>query len=304
VGIYSYRVRVEDITMLSLEKNIVVRRAVKTDLPVIQYIHDQSMRELGKEDSRWFEALLKSRSKRIVFLVALVDGRVAGYCLAYRKKNKAYIENIAVDGSMRGLGVGGVLLSETERMLRETGVDTVYLSVKDWNTGAINFYLKNGYHIKNVVLWFTAPPEKIVSMDSSEYSVADLNASKIGSKLRYYASTWSSFVDDVDRSIYKKKLYRAERALVVKQGRKRVAFALYSVNDGLVVDTISLSSFNALEALQVLLNSLKNIALARGVKSIEIPVDSTKQSLVELLVESGFKMHESEFLLYKELVDS
>jgi len=292
-----------------LARSISIRRAKKRDLSDIRRIHEEFSEELSSEDPGWFRALLESRSRRLVFLVAEVNSevnsRVVGYCLAYRNRDRGYIENIAVKDDYRGLGLGSLLLREVERVLAERGVSEVYLGVKDWNISAVNFYLKHGYQVKGVVFWLTASPEKINTRAlSSEYTVVDVSASRIHSRLKHHSSTWSSLVDEVDQYIYKKKLYRAERALIVKRRRRVVAYALYSINDEIVVDTIALSSYNLLEPVELIITSLKNIAKAIGAKSIEIPVDASKYKLTELLVNTGLRVKETEYLLHKNLSDT
>ena len=267
----------------------------------IRRIHEEFSEELSSEDPKWFRALLESRSRRLIFLVIEVDSRVVGYCLAYRNRDRGYIESIAVKEDYRGLGLGSRLLREVEKVLAERGVSEVYLSVKDWNTNAVNFYLKHGYQVKGVVFWLSASSERIVARDPGlEYRVVDVSASKMSSRLKHYASTWSSFVDDVDQYIYKKR-YRAERALVVKRRSRVVAYALYSVNDEIVVDTIALISYSLLEPVELIITSLKNIAKAVEAKTIEIPVDASKHKLIELLVDMGLRVKETEYLLHKNL---
>jgi len=288
--------------MCELVGSISIRRAGMRDLSDILRIHEESFKELSSEDPGWFRALIESKSKRLVFLVIEVDGRVVGYCLAYRCRSRGYIENIAVKGDYRGLSLGSKLLSEVERVLVEKGVREVYLAVKDWNTSAVNFYLKHGYRVKGVVFWLTGSPKRINMRDlGSEYVVIDVSASKIRLRLKHHSSTWSSLVDDVDQYIYRKKLYRAERALVVKKKSRVVAYALYSINSEIIVDTIALSTYSLLEPVEVVINSLGNIARAHGVKNIEIPVDASKHKLIELLVNTGLRVKETEYLLYKAL---
>ena len=284
-----------------LTGSISIRKARKRDLSSIRRIHEEFSEELSSEDPKWFRALLESRSRRLIFLVIEVDSRVVGYCLAYRNRDRGYIESIAVKEDYRGLGLGSRLLREVEKALAERGVSEVYLSVKDWNTNAVNFYLKHGYQVKGVVFWLSASSERIVARDPGlEYRVVDVSASKMSSRLKHYASTWSSFVDDVDQYIYKKR-YRAERALVVKRRSRVVAYALYSVNDEIVVDTIALISYSLLEPVELIITSLKNIAKALGAKTIEIPVDASKHKLIELLVDMGLRVKETEYLLHKNL---
>jgi ribosomal protein S18 acetylase RimI-like enzyme len=283
-------------------RSISIRRARLRDLSDILSIHGEFSEELGSEDSDWFKALLESKSRRLVFLVAEVNGGVVGYCLAYKNRGVGYIENIAVRGDYSGFRLGSRLLSEVERVLFESGVRGVYLAVKDWNTSAVNFYLKHGYRVKGVVFWLSGSPERINTRNpDSEYTVIDVSASKIRQRLKHHSSTWSSLVDDVEQYIYRKKLYRSERALVVKKKSRVVAYALYSINSEIIVDTIALSTYSQLEPVEVVINSLGNIARAHGVKNIEIPVDASKHKLIELLVNTGLRVKETEYLLHKVL---
>lgn len=284
------------------EESTSIRRARLRDLRDILSVHEEFSEELGSEDSEWFRALLESKSRRVVFLVAEVGGRVVGYCLAYKNRGASYIENIAVMGDYRGLGLGSRLLSEVERVLAESGVEEVYLAVKSWNTSAVNFYLKHGYRVRGVVFWLSGSPEGICAGgENPEYTLVDVSASRVKRSLRHHSSTWSSLVDDVDQYIYRRKLYGSERALVVKKRSRVVAYALYSINSEVVVDTIALSTYSQLEPVEVVVSSLGNIARAHGVKSVEIPVDASKHKLIELLVSRGFRVREAEYLLHKVL---
>jgi len=285
----------------SCHRALSIRRASERDLEEIYRLHTKSSRELGEEGLEWFKALLSSRSRRILLIVAELDGVVVGYLLAYKAGGRGYIESIAVDEGFRGRGIGAALLREAERSLRARSVREVYLSVKGWNTGALSFYLKHGYAVKNVVLWLGASPLDLsTSLNSDEYVVVDVSASAVKPRLRHYAIAWSSLVDSVDVHLYK-KAPNYERAILIKRDRRVVAYALYSVGGSLVVDSISLSSYNQLEAVKTLVLALKHVALSRGVDSIVVPVDASKQRLVELLVNAGFRVEESELLLYKEL---
>lgn len=278
-----------------------VRKARRSDVEAIAEIYSSAYRELGKEDSEWFKAVIGLKSRRIVVLVAELNGEIAGFILTYRNKNRAYIDSLAVSKEFRKMGIGGLLLSDVERLLSNRGVKSLYLSVKSWNTNALNFYLKRGYGIRGVVLLMSAKPQEISAHSvSSTHTIADVSASKIRTRISRPLATWSNFVDDVDKFIYR-KLYREERALIVKRNRSVKALVTYSVNHELVVDSITLSSYSALEALEIALHSLRSIALANKASIVEIPVDASKRKLVALLERMGFKVSESEYLLYKSL---
>jgi GNAT superfamily N-acetyltransferase len=271
-------------------------------LNAIKSIYDNANRELGKEDLHWFNAVITSKSKRIVFLVACVNTKVVGFILAYRNKDGAYIENIAVHEEYRNTGIGRLLISEAEKTLIKHGAKTIYLSVKNWNIGALNFYLRQGYAVRGVVLLMSVEPERFKEKEFNEsYFVMDVSASRVKTHINRPLTSWSNLVDEVDKYIYR-KLYRDERALIVKKNRSIKAIVTYSVNHELIVDSLTLSSYSALEALEAALTALRNLALSRGLKNIEIPVDASKKKLVMFLEDLGFKVDEVEYLLQKDVI--
>lgn len=58
-----------------------------------------------------------------------------------------YIESIAVDADIRGLGIGGKLMAEAETRARELGLPLLALDVIGDNHGAIRLYERLGYQI-------------------------------------------------------------------------------------------------------------------------------------------------------------
>jgi ribosomal protein S18 acetylase RimI-like enzyme len=60
------------------------------------------------------------------------------------KPKDCYIEHIAVDQSMRGNGIGGLLISHSGRILKETGFSTLSLAVAKSNL-AKHLYDRNGF---------------------------------------------------------------------------------------------------------------------------------------------------------------
>lgn len=236
----------------------------------------------------------------MVILVAELYNKAVGFIIAYKKKKRAYVENIAVRSQYRGRGIGSVLLTTLEDKLAGTGVSEVYLSVKSWNTKALNFYLNKNYGIRGVVLIMSAKPGEINVKHYDSYVVSDLVASSVKKTGIKPITWWSNLVDDTDFLVYR-KFYREERALIVKKNRYIKAITTYTLNDELTVDSMRLSSYNALEVLETTLNALKYITLVNNAHQIEIPVDASKKKLVGFLEETGFRVKEAEYLLSKKL---
>lgn len=84
-----------------------------------------------------------------LFLVAELEGRVVGYsvtCIEYSSGGiVAHVHSIAVDPECRGKGVGGMLMEETFRRLRERGVRDVVLEVSTANETGLSFWRKLGF---------------------------------------------------------------------------------------------------------------------------------------------------------------
>lgn len=281
-----------------------MRKARIHDLPFVFNIYTEHLKELGKESFDWLKAIVRSKSKRLLVLVCELYGEIVGFIIAYRKARRAYIESLAVSSRYRGMGVGTKLLTELEGIMAASGVNFVYLSVKSWNTSALNFYLNRGYSIRGVVLLMCAKPSDIdipATVLSSSYTVLDLSAGRVKSLVNRPITWWSNLLDDVDKFIYR-KFYREERTLVVKRDKAVKALVMYNVNDHkLVVDSLALSSYSALEAFTLTLYYLKNIAMAHNTSLIEIPVDASKKRLVTLLENIGFRVCEVEYMMSKEL---
>jgi ribosomal protein S18 acetylase RimI-like enzyme len=59
--------------------------------------------------------------------------------------NQAYLKRIGVDPALTGRNIGGLLLDRLEAVVRESGRNTLYLLVSDFNEGAQRFYRRRGY---------------------------------------------------------------------------------------------------------------------------------------------------------------
>lgn len=95
----------------------------------------------------WDRALLESYAKNgSLFLVALVDGRFAGYCIVRQSRvDAAELDSIAVFRRFRRHGVGSALLKSATGRLRRRGVTTLGLMVRRDNVDAIAFYRLHGF---------------------------------------------------------------------------------------------------------------------------------------------------------------
>ena len=104
-------------------------------------------RRYGFELLTMANSLAEVLAKGGELFVAELEGRLAGFVWMDRRgafSSAPYLRLVAVDGSLRGSGVGASLLAEFERRGAEVGRDYCLL-VSDFNTAAQAFYERHGY---------------------------------------------------------------------------------------------------------------------------------------------------------------
>jgi ribosomal-protein-alanine N-acetyltransferase len=80
-----------------------------------------------------------------LFLVGIVDGRVAGYVAAVERGEAAELVSIAVHPRHRGRGVAGALMRRVLALLRAGGIGECWLMVRPDNRSAISLYQAFGF---------------------------------------------------------------------------------------------------------------------------------------------------------------
>jgi ribosomal protein S18 acetylase RimI-like enzyme len=87
--------------------------------------------------------------QRHLFLVALVDGALAGTALAGYDGHRGWVYKVAVHPQRRRAGVGTSLVRRAEEGLRALGCTKVNLQVRASNAGVVAFYQSLGYHVED-----------------------------------------------------------------------------------------------------------------------------------------------------------
>ncbi|MEM1684778.1 MAG: GNAT family N-acetyltransferase [Acidilobaceae archaeon] len=280
--------------------NLVIRRARVKDSMAIYKLHLKSLGGVDRESSTWFEELLRLKSKKIKVLVAEVNGSIVGFTIAYRVRDKAYIDYLAVDPNLRGRGIGSKLLEVIEDLLAIDKVREVNLSVKEDNYKALQFYMKHGYLVKGVVLLLASPINTIPHSNTDGYTTSLITGSLRDIKHNVMPTTWwSSLTEYVDRQVYKK--LRDVYTLLLYKGNRVKGLAEFSPKKRMIVDYIAVSYHKPAEALNILIEELKREAERRGVEEIIIQVDGSKGSIVRALLNINFRIKDLEFRLYKRL---
>jgi ribosomal protein S18 acetylase RimI-like enzyme len=97
------------------------------------------------------EILKKLQRDPDLFLVAEVDGKMAGTVLGGFDGRRGMVYHLAVAEPYRKQGIGEMLMDELERRLKAKGCIRSYLLVTVENANAMRFYEKRGWaHMTNV----------------------------------------------------------------------------------------------------------------------------------------------------------
>lgn len=148
--------------------NLQIRQAVQSDIPAIQSlllqvekIHCDGRPDIFKDGGVKFTneqlAQLLCDPTRPIFC-AVNDGQVVGYvfCIIAEIKNDPmlrdaktlHIEDVCVDESCRGGGVGSLLVEYVKTYARENDFTRIDLDVWEFNDRAREFYEKHGFSVQ------------------------------------------------------------------------------------------------------------------------------------------------------------
>jgi ribosomal-protein-alanine N-acetyltransferase len=105
-----------------------------------------------------FEELLRQPYCR--YLVALVNGRIAGGCGYTESLGEATIDNVVVAEAYRGMGIAQAMLRELILRGESEGVGAFTLEVRVSNTIAIHIYEKNGFKSEGIRPGFYEKPRE------------------------------------------------------------------------------------------------------------------------------------------------
>lgn len=133
-----------------------VRIMKEADLPCVEGIEKASF------SNPWsIESIQKAlQNSENVYIVADIDGRVAGYAGFWCSFESADLCNIAVDSSFRRRGVAAAILQEAFHLLTEKGVERILLEVRCSNEPAILLYQREGFEILTIRKgYYTNPRE-------------------------------------------------------------------------------------------------------------------------------------------------
>ncbi len=78
-------------------------------------------------------------------LVVIVENEIVAFCIMTINFTESHLLNISVHPDNRYLGIGKILLKESEKKSIKKGISDIFLEVRESNYNAISFYKKNDY---------------------------------------------------------------------------------------------------------------------------------------------------------------
>ena len=113
------------------------------------------------------ERLLKSGQGEVVF--GIYNGEVVSFAYFHEKssaftgRSGLYIDGFLVDESMRGRGLGKILMCFLSKLAIERGCEMLEWGCLDWNTPAIDFYGKLGAYCIDTMRVYRLSPDDLIA---------------------------------------------------------------------------------------------------------------------------------------------
>lgn len=134
------------------KENVKIRETSMEDIPLIlTFIKETAEYEkMGNEvfatEDSLKEALFNHNNKKAEVIIAELDGLPVGYALyfynfsTFTGKAGLYLEDIFVKSSVRGSGIGKLLLLHLVKIATDKGCPTIDWTCLNWNEPSIKFY--------------------------------------------------------------------------------------------------------------------------------------------------------------------
>ena len=119
-----------------------VRRFRPEDAEAVSAISNDSPQAAHWSKKSYLEVSAENGS---LMLVLETDGHVSGFLAGRQVADQAEVLNLAAQEKQRRMGQGSALLQAALEDFKLRGAKSVYLEVRESNTGAIAFYEKHGF---------------------------------------------------------------------------------------------------------------------------------------------------------------
>ncbi len=141
----------------------------------IRKLQEAEVEILAKEEEccfsdSWSEQSLKETvsQSHVLILAGWYKERLAGYVIFYHVLDEGEIARIAVNPTLRRLGIASRLMEELIRSCSENGIRKIMLDVRESNDAAISFYKKYGFLEDGIRKHFYTNPDESAILMSKE----------------------------------------------------------------------------------------------------------------------------------------
>ena len=126
--------------------NLVIEEMKVDDIDGVFEVEKNCFEDYWSKDS--FKKELSNNLAR--YLVAKVDGKVAGYVGIWFVVDEGHITNVAVHEDYRGQKIGDQLIKELVQVCKDNKIVSMTLEVRTSNTVAQNLYRKYGFKMAGI----------------------------------------------------------------------------------------------------------------------------------------------------------
>ncbi|MCI5687055.1 MAG: ribosomal protein S18-alanine N-acetyltransferase [Emergencia sp.] len=121
---------------------MILRKGVPGDVDQMEILEQQCFSVPWSKDSLLYEL---AENPLALYVVAEVEGRVAGYVGVWTIVDEGHITNVAVSPDFRGRHIGMALIDTMIDVTEKQGVKSYTLEVRASNAPAIGLYKKFGF---------------------------------------------------------------------------------------------------------------------------------------------------------------
>lgn len=144
-----------------MRQKVIVRTLKKEDLPQVAELEQRIFSEPWSLSS-FEDALLQTEN---IYVMAELDGELAGYCGLWGVAGEGQIYNVAVAEEYRSRGIGGAMMRAILERGRAAGLTAFTLEVRKSNVHAISLYEKLGFESAGIRKnFYNLPKEDAVIM--------------------------------------------------------------------------------------------------------------------------------------------
>ena len=126
--------------------NLVIEEMKVDDIDGVFEVEKNCFEDYWSKDS--FKKELSNNLAK--YLVAKVDGKVAGYVGIWFVVDEGHITNVAVHEDYRGRKIGDQLIRELVQVCKDNKIVSMTLEVRTSNTVAQNLYRKYGFKMAGI----------------------------------------------------------------------------------------------------------------------------------------------------------